>query len=137
MIEFNSDGSIKIPDNIAEEKKDNENRLKTQRCIQIRKKVINFGSPKKCLLNIKISDVVNDTSFIQKIHGSFCENSKVPTKLNKLNEKEFEIEIGTDFKRCTDCKSLVYRYRSFLEVIEDKGNCTFEERSFCYEDYFD
>ena len=65
----------------------------------------------------------------------------VPCKLNIVNEKEFEVEIGTDLRRCTDCCSLVGRYREFLDgnLIEEKGTCTFEGRSrnFSYEDYFD
>jgi hypothetical protein len=62
--------------------------------------------------------------------------------LIKINEKEFDIEIGTHFKRCSDCTTLVNRYREFMEdsLIIEKGNCTYEpfsSRNFSYEDYFE
>lgn len=139
MIEFNPDGSMKIPAHIENQKKQDENRLRSQRCIKIKKEVINFDSPKKCKLRITLSDVITDNRFVQNIYDNFEENSSVPTKLNKINEKQFEVEIATDFKRCTDCNSLINRYREFLDgnIVEDKGNCTFEGRNFSYEDYFD
>ena len=61
-------------------------------------------------------------------------------KFNKINDKEFEIEVGTNFRRCSDCNKLVNQYREFMDgcVIEDKGSCTHEPRSnFSYEDHFD
>lgn len=75
---------------------------------------------------------------------------KLPATLAKKNEddkqrmidtKNFEVEIGTDFRRCTDCTSLLNKYREFLDqnLIEKKGNCTFEGRrsTFCEEDCFE
>ena len=66
------------------------------------------------------------------------QTSEVPTKLKEISEKEFEVEIGTAFRRCSDCTNLISRLRNFLDgnVIENKGSCTLKEREFVYEDYF-
>jgi len=137
MIEFNADGSIKIPERIAGEKRLNEEKLKNQRCMKIKKEVVSFDSPKKCMLRLRLSDSVSDSRFVKNIYDEFEENSTVPSKFSGINEKEFEVEIGTEFRRCTECCSLVAKYKGFIEVIEEKGNCAFEQRNFCYEDYFE
>ncbi len=141
MIEFNPDGSMKLPGYVAEQKKKNEIRLKQHKCIHIKREIVSFSAPKKCLLKITLSDVFKDNQFVQNIYNYFKEKASVPAKIKKINEKQFEVEIGTDFRRCTDCNSLINRYKEFLDgnVIEEKGSCTFEgsKRNFCYEDYFD
>ena len=141
MVEFNPKGSIKLPDSFLKAKEDNRLRLIDQRCIRIRKEVVNFSAPKKCVLHLTVSDKISDAQFIDNIYKQFNENSSVPSKITKLDSKNFEVEIGSDFKRCTDCTSLIGRYREFLDgnLIEEKGNCTFEGRksSFSYEDLFE
>ena len=74
-------------------------------------------------------------------YDNFKNNVSVPNSLKKINCREFEVEIGTDFRRCTECNSLINRYRDFLDgnIIEENKGCTFEGRkkNFCYEDHFD
>lgn len=137
MYEFNPDGSIKIPGIIAENQLRKEEKLKKERCILVKKELVNF-TPKKCLLHIKLSEAFPDSNFVSTIFHSFQERADVVAKMIKLNEKEFDIEIGSDFHRCKDCCNLVGRFREFLDgnIIEDKGSCTLKERSFAYEDYF-
>jgi hypothetical protein len=138
-MEFNPDGSIKLPEKFAKQKQDRENRLKNSRCILIRKDIVDTKSPKKCMLRIRLSDSIYDNSFVQNVYNVFRERAEVPTKLKKLNEKGFEVEIGTCFRRCSDCNALIARFRNSMvgSVIEDSGSCTFEKRKFDYEDYFD
>ena len=74
---------------------------------------------------------------LMQVFNQFKERAEVPSKLSKT-EDSFEIEIGTCFRRCTDCCSLIRQYREFMDgnIIED--SCNFEQnRNFCYEDYFD
>ncbi|MFH1972415.1 MAG: hypothetical protein ABIJ18_02960 [archaeon] len=139
MMEFNSDGSLKLPEQMTRKKEENKEKLKKQRCILVKREIVSFSAPKKCVLQITLSDALHDNRFIETIYNYFKEKASVPHKLNKINEKQFEIEIGTDLKRCTDCNHLVNEYREFFEgnIIEEKGSCTFEGRkNFCYEDYF-
>ena len=101
---------------------------------------MSFTAPKKCVLHITLSDAFSDNVFIETIYNYFKEKAAVPSNIKKINEKEFEVEIGTDFRRCTDCNSLIKRYREFLDgnIIEEKGGCTFggEKKNFSYEDHF-
>ena len=138
MIEFNPDGSIKIPANVAANQAKKEMRMKKQRCIHVKKELVDF-KPKKCVLHIKVSEAFEDSNFISNIFTSFKNQADTPSKLLKITEREFDIEIGTDFRRCSDCNSLIRRFREFLNgnIIVDKGSCTQKERNFSYEDYFE
>ena len=143
MVEFNPDGSLKLPSSLIRSKQEKEERMKKGNCIVIKKELLSFASPKKCILHIVLSEAIKDNRFIENIYRYFCENSTVLTKLIKKNEKEFDIEIGTDFKRCSDCTQIITRFKEFLNnnIIEEKGSCTYEAYSrntnFCYEDYFE
>ena len=141
MIEFNEDGSIKLPGAMARKDAENESKLKTQKCIRIEREIVSFTAPKKCCLRITLSEAIKDHRFIATIYNYFREKASVPNTLKKIDDKHFEVEIGTDFRRCTDCQSLINRYREHLygNIIEKKGSCTFEgfKKSFCYEDYFE
>jgi hypothetical protein len=140
MLQFNPDGSLKLSQGTVQKKQETEDRMKRGRCILVHKEMVSFSAPKKCILRIKLSDNINDNLFMDRIHHFFKSQVDTPSKIIKLNEKEFDIEIGTDFRRCTDCMNLINRYREFLDgnLIEEKGNCTFEGRkNFAYEDYFE
>lgn len=142
MFQFNPDGSLKLSQGTIQKKQENIDRMKHGRCMLIHKEMVNFTAPKKCILRIRLSDSITDHSFMDNIHRYFKAQVETPTKIIKLNDKEFEIEIGTDFKRCSDCTNLINRYREFLDqnLIEEKGNCTYagpRAQSFTYEDYFD
>ncbi len=141
MFEFNPDGSIKLPSSMQKDKDLEKSRLENQKCIKIRKDVVSTYSPKSCKLSINLSNKFSDNKFIENTYNYFRIQAQVPTKLKNISEKEFEVEIGSNFSRCKDCCNLVNRYREFLDgnLIEDKGTCTFKGRSqnFCEEDYFD
>jgi len=139
MAEFNEDGSIKLPAAIQKMKMETEERLQKRRCIHVKKEMVSFTSPKRCMLHLRLSEAITQNTFVETIYGEFNKNSSVPSKIVRLHEKEFDIEIGTHFKRCSDCTNLIRRFKEFLDVIEEKGTCTYEgfKMNFCYEDYFD
>ena len=141
MIEFNPDGSIKLPEKILNQKREYDQKMQKQRAILVRKDLVSDRSPKRCILHISLSEALNDNRFMETIYDYFQNDSEVPSKFSKINEKEFEIEIGTCLRRCTDCGSLIQKYKEFLSgnVIVEKGNCTFGDNkaNFSYEDHFD
>ena len=140
-MEFNPDGSIKLPEYAVKRIQNEKFRLKSAHCIQIKKEVVDFHAPKKCTLHLKLSDKIQNSDFIRNIHKRFDAYAEVPTKLRKIEEKEFQVDIGTCFRRCSDCTKLVNMLKDHMvgNVIENKGNCTFEkpQRNFEFEDYFD
>jgi len=140
-FEFNPDGSLKFPASMLRQEADTKKRMSAQKCISIKKELVNAKSPKKCVLHITLSDAFLDSRFIETIYEEFKERSEVASKLIKINDKEFDVEIETCFRRCSDCSSLISSFREFLDgnVIEHKGSCTYAGRNmnFAYEDYFD
>ncbi len=142
MIEFNPDGSIRIPDLMQKRMQENNDKFKNTSCMQIKKEVVNFTAPKKCVLHMKISDKVYNSDFVEQAFKQIKDASSVPLRITKLSDKEFEIEVGTHFKRCSDCTNLIRKYKEIMggNLIEDKGNCTysgFSSKGFCYEDHFE
>ncbi|MBW3002897.1 hypothetical protein KY338_07090 [Candidatus Woesearchaeota archaeon] len=136
MVEFNPDGSIKIPGSIAANIARKELKLKREKCILIKKEFLDF-KPKKCVLHIKVSEAFEDSNFVSAIFHSL--QLDTPVKLVKINEQEYDIEICSDFKRCSDCNAISRRFREYLEgnMIEEKGSCPQKEKDFYYEDYFE
>ena len=138
MVEFNPDGSIKLPDHLQKQKDKNNHKMNSGRCIKIRKEIISTKAPKSCNLNIELSKAVTDNRFIENIFKEL--QNDVPKMFMKNDERSFTITIGSAFQRCTTCNSLIGKYREFLDgnIIIEKGQCTFEgqKRNFCYEDYF-
>ncbi len=141
MFAFNPDGSLKISKSALQAKEENIRKMKTGRCMHATKEFVQMTAPKRCILHLTLSEAITDNRFVENIHNYFTQESTTPTRLVKINEKEFQIEIGTDFRRCTDCCNLVNRYRDFLDgnIIEKKQGCTFEgfRKNFSYEDHFD
>ncbi len=142
MIGFNPDGSIRMPGRMAAQKSKEDHKMQSTQCMRIRKEIVSVKPPKTCHLHLTLSDKITDQSFIENIYSYFNRNSSTPTKLIRLGDKEFRIEIGTDFRRCQDCTTLINRFREFLHrnMIENEGNCEHKQRrsqNFSYEDYFD
>lgn len=141
MMEFNPDGSLKLPGNLLRRKEEDKQRMISQRCIKIRRDVVSTFAPKNCVLHITLSDAIFDSKFIYTLYAYFNQSAQTPNVLRKVDEKNFDVEIGSDFRRCSDCVSLINKYREFLNqnIIEEKGACSYEGRqtNFSYEDHFD
>ena len=83
-MEFNPDGSIKLPEYAVKRKQNNEFRLKQALCLQVKKEVVDFHAPKKCTLHIKLSEKIHDDAFVTNIHKRFDAYAEVPTKIRKI-----------------------------------------------------
>lgn len=140
-MEFNPDGSIKLPDVLVKKDQEEKQRMQSQQCMTVYKDLVSTKAPKKCILQITLSSAIRDNRFVENIYKEFKESASVPTKIKQIDNNQFEVEIGTDFRRCSDCTSLLNKYREFLSqnLIEKKGNCTYvgRQNNFAYEDYFD
>lgn len=141
MFEFNPDGSIKLPGQMQKQQQDDVNKMQNARAVKIRKDVISDRSPKKCQLILTLSNKITDDRFIYTFYKNLSNRTEAITKLAKISDKEFQLEIGTCFRRCSDCQSFCGELREYLygNLIEEKGTCTSEGRkkNFSYEDYFD
>ncbi|MBW3003106.1 hypothetical protein KY337_00960, partial [Candidatus Woesearchaeota archaeon] len=101
------------------------------------REVVSTFAPKKCRLTIKGVD----EHALENVFFHANRASQTPMKFIKIDRNEFHIEIGSDFKRCSDCNSFVSRLRTALNtsILDKRTTCTMKEREreFCYEDYFD
>jgi hypothetical protein len=140
MVQFNPDGSIILPGKLAAMKSSDSEKMRG-RCILIRRELVSTSPPKSCALHITLSDKIDDNRFVESIYRGWDQDSEVSSKLTKLSEHEFRVDIGTCFSRCSDCEGLIRRYRDYeSNVIVKNGTCTFKGRptpSFCEEDCFD
>ncbi len=139
MVEFNPDGSIKLPSHMQKSREEKEYKMKHHKIMKVRREVTKLDAPKECILHLTLSDAITDDRFITTIFNQVQSRLSTPTKLERQDEKNFTIKVGTDFKRCSDCTLMRAEFREFLgNIIDEKGNCTYEGRkSFSYEDYFD
>ena len=140
MVEFNADGSLKLPGKFAEAKRKDEQRFANTNCLKVTKEVVSTYSPKKCLVRVELSPRFSRNDFIQNIFQFFSWQSETPIKLLKQNERKFHFEIGSSFRRCSECTSLIGRYREYNDgnMIVKKRGCTYNPHNFfSQEDYFD
>ena len=140
MIKFNPDGSIKLPDAVAKKKQQDANRMTNARCMTIKREIVSVKPPKSCTLHITLSQKITDLKFLHNIYSDFRNIAQVPSKLITITPREYQIEIGTAFSRCSDCTNLIKRYKEFMNgnIIEVRGGCEYgrARSSFSYEDYF-
>ncbi len=139
MIQFNPDGSLKLPDHFVKQKAQESAKFNNTACMKIDKFVVESKSPKKCRLTLELSERQQRNDFVQNIFSFFVEKAETPMKLNKVSEKQFEIHVGTSFRRCSECTALISRYREQMDgnVILKTNNCPYEPREFAYEDHFE
>lgn len=141
MVQFNPDGSIKLPGYLEKQKNENDSKLKSAKCLKIKREIVSGVAPKACALIMKKSDAITDDRFIYNIFFEYSKNAETPMKIFKNDDGTYRIDIGTDFRRCTNCNTLIGKFREFLygNIIEEKGECSFEGRktNFSFEDHFD
>jgi len=138
MVEFNPDGSLKVPQWMAQAKKDEDKILASPFGMRVVKEVIRYESPKLCNVHLTLSPHVSSAAFVQTITSDFKQHAQTPIKLVQKADKEFTVEVGTSFRRCSECTSLIGRFRENANgnLLLKKGNCPYEQRSFSDEDYF-
>ncbi len=130
MIEFNPDGSLKLPAGIAKAKAEEASKFNNTCAIRITKEVVSTYAPKKCVLHLELSPKHQRNDFVKNLLTYL--NAETPIKLIEKSPREFAIEVGTNFRRCTDCTRLVGNFREHVDgnLQLKKGNCTFEPRYF-------
>ena len=127
-MQFNPDGSLRLPGS-AQARQDNEmNKMKTGKSVLVTRTVLSYDAPKKCLIELKLSDAITETKFVEMFYEIYKQEISTPTKLRRLSDKEFELEVGTDFKRCQDCNKFIGHFRETFpgNLIDKKGNCTYK-----------
>lgn len=127
-MEFNPDGSLKLTGSAQAKRKKEEEKMKNEKAVLVKRCVINHTAPKKCSIQIILSDAITDSSFVEKYYLRYKKETNTPTSLRVTSKNEFELEVGSNFKRCQDCNKFIGHFKETFEgnVIDKKGNCTFK-----------
>ena len=125
-MEFNLDGSIKLPKNVLKKKEDDKKTFLEKPSIRVIRNQISSTTPLKCELTIQASERLSDPKKIESIFkqstGKFSHMAQLSIK--KINNREFLVKITSGMYRCSWCNN----FREFLgkefnvEVI-NQGSC--------------
>ena len=125
-VEFNPDGSIKLPDRLVKKKIDDEKLFQEQPCIKIIKNQISSSTPLHCELKIQASKKLEDHKDIEKIFrratGKFRHNAQLSIK--KINNREYTVSIISGMYRCDWCNNFKEFIKKELNVeVINLGSC--------------
>ena len=79
MMQFNPDGSLKLSSSTIKRKQDDLDRMNNTRCMYLKREMVSFSAPKKCILRIRLSEKIIDNRFIANILKQFASNAETPT----------------------------------------------------------
>jgi YbbR domain-containing protein len=127
-MEFNPDGSLKLTGSAQARRKTEKEKMNNEKAVLVKRCVINHTAPKKCSIQIILSDAIENSEFVERYYSKYKENTETPTTLRVTSEKEFELEVGSHLRRCQDCNKFIGHFKETFEgnVIDKKGNCTFK-----------
>ncbi|MFH1439956.1 MAG: hypothetical protein ABIG89_05285 [Candidatus Woesearchaeota archaeon] len=125
-IEFNSDGSIKLPGQMQEKKDKDNSDFNNRSAIRITKSKVSASTPLRCELTITASDKVTNPKIISFLFNECSKNFTGGAELSirQINEREYVVSIVSGYKRCTWCNL-------FLDYIRDETNFAFQVKGYC------
>ena len=127
-MEFNPDGSLKLTGSAQAKIQSEKRKMNTEKAVLVKRCVISHTAPKKCSVQLTLSDSIENTSFVEQFFLNYKKEVSTPTTLRVTSNKEFEFEVGSNFKRCHDCNKFIGHFRELYpgNVIDKRGNCTFK-----------
>jgi len=112
-IEFNPDGSMKLPENLAKKKEDEDRVFQDEPSVRIIRNQISTVTPLTCELVIQASDKLDD---FEKIESVFREATgrfrhMADLSIRKIGDREYTVKIISGMYRCSWCEN----FRRFIE----------------------
>jgi hypothetical protein len=106
-MEFNPDGSIKLPEGMAKKKEDDEKIFQNEPCVRVIIDEISTVTPLTCELTIQASDKVNNFDKIEYIFETSKERSMNESGLSikKITNREYVVKIVSGKDRCSWCEN--------------------------------
>lgn len=112
-IEFNMDGSIKLPESMVKKKENDDKIFQDEPSIRLIINQISSVTPLTCELQIQASDKLENFDKIELIYnqatGKFRHMANL--SIRKVNDKEYIVTIISGMYRCSWCKD----FRTFIE----------------------
>ena len=126
-IEFNPDGSIKLPDRMINKRKQEDEVFESRPAIRITRDQVSYVTPLKCELSIEASPLLGNPQRIKALFEYAEERFRHEANLSitKEHEKKYVITIISGKFRCTWCQT----FRNYLQNSLDcrmiqKGSCS-------------
>ena len=125
-IEFNADGSIKLPGKLQEKKEQQDSNFQDRAVIRITKCKVSASTPLKCELTITASDKVTNPKIISYLFQECSRNftGGADLSIRQTNDREYVISIISGYKRCTWCNQ-------FMDYIRDETDFAFQVKGYC------
>ena len=112
-VEFNPDGSIKLPEKIIKQREDSDNIFRNEQSIRVIKNQVSSVTPLECELIIEASDKLPDPERIKSIYtratGKFRHLAQL--RIQKINDRKYVVTIISGQYRCSWCEN----FREYLE----------------------
>ncbi|MEK6886207.1 MAG: hypothetical protein AABW88_00060 [Nanoarchaeota archaeon] len=112
MVEFNPDGSIKLPSRMTKQNDANDNLFATQPSFKILRNQTSTVTPLTCELHIEASKHILTPNIIELAFNEAKNNFKTDAGLTKTNNV---IKIVSGFNRCNWC-------HHFIDHLADRSN---------------
>ena len=124
-MEFNPDGSLKLPDCILKKKEGDDEIFSNEPSIRITRHQISPETPLKCELIIEASDKLDNPEKIKDFYNTAISKFKhmADLSIKKINERKYSVIIISGQFRCSWCESF-RRYLKGMNVkIIEWGSC--------------
>lgn len=112
-VEFNPDGSIKLPEIMVKKKEDDDKIFQDEPSIRIIRNQISTVTPLTCELQIQASDKLKNFDRVESIYkqatGKFRHMANL--SIRKTNNREYTVKIISGRYRCSWCEN----FRKFIE----------------------
>lgn len=125
-LEFNCDGSLKVPNGFVKKLVDSDEVFKDDKAIRIVKKMVSCVNPLKCELLISCSNKFEEVGVVEKLFRSATGKFRHMAQLsfNKVNSYEFKVSIVSGQYRCSWCEN-------FINYLGEKTDCKIIDETSC------
>lgn len=139
-IEFNPDGSMKLPENIVKKREDDEKIFREEPSIRITRDQISQITPLKCELTIGASDKLKNPERIESFYNyaKSAFEHMAQLSIQKLSDKEYVVTIVSGQFRCSWCENFRKHLGKELNAkIINQGSCFYYTKAGKFGSKFD
>jgi len=125
-IDFNPDGSIKLPKRIIKEREDDDKIFRDEPSIRVTRNQISSITPLKCELTIEASNKLINPKRIKLIYNSASGKFKHMSQLSiqKIHNRKYVVRIISGRFRCSWCNNFRRYLKKEMNVkIINYGSC--------------
>ncbi len=126
MVEFNPDGSIKLPEHLIKNQENYDEDFRSKPCVRVVREQISERTPLKCELRIQASPLLRFPQRITSIFDTASQKFKHGAQLSirREGEREYVVRIISGRYRCSWCENFRKYLKNELGVkVQEWGSC--------------